>query len=237
MRQSSRVLINEPALQVLPSLAIAIGLNEAIFLQQIQYWLASSKHIHDRRKWVYNTTEEWAKQFPFWSESTIKRIVATLRDAGLLLTRNDLNQHPFDRTLWYSIDYEVLESVIPELSIVSSCDYATAHVDTDNTNRLPETTAAAAAARPTISEYVTAYERIWGLMISSPYIGEKIQEWEKKVTFEAWRYALEESAKSRKAGNWKYLEGILIRVEHEGVGLQTLAKEHRQVDFSIEEVV
>ena len=33
------LLISEPPLQVLPSLAVKIGLNEAIVLQQIHYWL------------------------------------------------------------------------------------------------------------------------------------------------------------------------------------------------------
>jgi hypothetical protein len=46
-RTTSRLLIHEPALQVLPSLAVAIGLNEAIFLQQLHYWLVSSKHEHE----------------------------------------------------------------------------------------------------------------------------------------------------------------------------------------------
>ena len=37
----SRLLINEPPLIVLPSLAKEIGLNEAIIVQQIQYWLSA----------------------------------------------------------------------------------------------------------------------------------------------------------------------------------------------------
>ena len=36
---SSKLLIDEPPLQVLPSLALKIGLNEAIILQQVHYWL------------------------------------------------------------------------------------------------------------------------------------------------------------------------------------------------------
>lgn len=240
IQQSSRVLINEPALQVLPSLAIAIGLNEAIFLQQVQYWLAGSKHVHDGRRWIYNTYEDWTKQFPFWSERTIKRIVDDLRNRDVLLTRSDLNQHPFDRTLWYSIDYEALDNEIGSLSIVTSPHNDRGQADTVYTNRLPETNAAAAggdAAKPEITDYVAAYQRIWGLMISSSYIGEQVQEWEKRVPIEAWIYALEESAKSRKIGNWKYLEGILQRVEQEGYKSQASTKQESQLDFSIEEVV
>lgn len=71
------------------------------------------------------------------------------------------------------------------------------------------------------SEFVAAYEHIWGLTVSSPYIGERITEWETRVTVEGWRYALEECVKGGKTGKWKYLEGILGRIEREGVGAST----------------
>lgn len=105
---SHRLLIHESPLQVLPSLAVAIGLNEAIILQQVQYWLTTSTHMYEGRRWVYNTIESWHKQFPFIGERTLRRTIDQLRDSGLLLTAN-FNQHKFDRTLWYSIDYNVLE--------------------------------------------------------------------------------------------------------------------------------
>lgn len=40
----SKLLIEEPPLQVLPSLAVTIGLNEAIIIQQIHYWLRDSRN-------------------------------------------------------------------------------------------------------------------------------------------------------------------------------------------------
>ena len=52
-------LINEPPLVLLPSLATAIGLNEALMLQQIQYWLSRSDKEIDGRYWIYNTYEAW----------------------------------------------------------------------------------------------------------------------------------------------------------------------------------
>ena len=51
----SKLLINESPLQVQPSLAMAIGLNEAIFLQQLHYWIGTSRFVRDGKKWVYNT--------------------------------------------------------------------------------------------------------------------------------------------------------------------------------------
>ncbi|MFA6851281.1 MAG: hypothetical protein WCS30_13135 [Selenomonadaceae bacterium] len=100
-------LINEPPLLVLPTLAVEVGLNEAIFLQQIHYWVSRSTHIIDGRSWVYNSLEEWRKQFPFWSARTIDRIVSNLCDKKILIT-GVFNQKAFDRTKWYTIDYDKL---------------------------------------------------------------------------------------------------------------------------------
>ena len=52
----SKLLIEDRPLMVLPRLAVAIGLHEAVFLQQLHYWLRSSKTLEaDGHKWVYNT--------------------------------------------------------------------------------------------------------------------------------------------------------------------------------------
>ncbi|HDE3362621.1 TPA: DnaD domain protein, partial [Staphylococcus aureus] len=40
----NKLLIDDYPIQVLPKLAELIGLNEAIVLQQIHYWLNNSKH-------------------------------------------------------------------------------------------------------------------------------------------------------------------------------------------------
>lgn len=107
----NKFLIEEYPLIVLPSLAIEIGLNEAIFLQHIHYWLGKSKHEHDGRKWTYNSIPEWQEQFPFWSESTIKRVISNLEKQKLLLSTSKYNKLAIDRTKWYSIDYDALESM------------------------------------------------------------------------------------------------------------------------------
>ncbi|MGS6422161.1 conserved phage C-terminal domain-containing protein, partial [Enterobacter hormaechei] len=53
-----------------PDLAYRIGLNEAIALQQVNYWLkeTTSGLERDGVRWIYNTNEQWVEQFPFWSE-------------------------------------------------------------------------------------------------------------------------------------------------------------------------
>lgn len=106
------LLISEPPLQVLPSLAKAIGLNEAIVLQQIQYWIALEQGIEkDGRRWIYNTVEEWQKQFPFWSSDTIFRAIKNLREKELLIAQA-LSDNRWNRTLYYSINYNNLQDCI-----------------------------------------------------------------------------------------------------------------------------
>lgn len=110
---SSSLLINEPPLQVLPRLAQNIGLNEAIVLQQIHYWISDkrSKTLIDERKWVYNTYAQWQEQFPFWSKDTIIRTIKSLKEKGLILIREgDVSTN---RLKYYSIDYQVLDSLTP----------------------------------------------------------------------------------------------------------------------------
>lgn len=94
---------------VLPTLAKEVGLNEAIFLQQLHYWLnGKGVKVRDGRRWLASTYEDWQEQFPFWNISTIKRIIRSLAKQGLLLKGN-YNETAFDRTIWYAIDYETLE--------------------------------------------------------------------------------------------------------------------------------
>jgi len=83
----NKLLLNEHPLIILPSLASAIGLNEAIFLQQLYYWLQKSSTLFDNKTWVYKTLKEWEKEFPFWSNSTIKRTIGSLKKRGVLLVK------------------------------------------------------------------------------------------------------------------------------------------------------
>lgn len=115
----SRALYNERPLLVPPTVAVKLGLNEAVFLQQLHFWLQGSGHKHDGRAWVYNTFEEWQKQMPFWSVRTIQRIVESLRKRGVVITTTEYNRLPMDKTLWYTIDYDRLDSVCDMLSLPS----------------------------------------------------------------------------------------------------------------------
>ena len=107
------LILDEHPLLVMPRLATLIGLNESIVLQQVHYWLKGKEQRQqdyiDGRYWVYNTYEQWQEQFPFWSIRTLKRIFTSLENSGFLLSANH-NKTGFDKTKWYSIDYNVLDA-------------------------------------------------------------------------------------------------------------------------------
>lgn len=107
---ANALLIQEPPLQVLPTLAQKIGLNEAIILQQIHYWLnpKHNKNIFEDRHWVWNTYEQWQQQFPFWGEKTIRRAISNLEDAGLL---DSFVTRDFRKLKYYTINYNRLEEL------------------------------------------------------------------------------------------------------------------------------
>ena len=86
-------------------------MNEAIVLQQVHYWLKNKEKNNqdyiDGHYWVYNTYKQWQTQFPFWHINTIQRTFKSLEKKGLLIVGN-YNKAGFDKTKWYSIDYNVL---------------------------------------------------------------------------------------------------------------------------------
>ena len=108
----TKLLINEHPLMVLPTLAEKIGLNEAIILQQIHYWLDPriNKNFRKGVYWVYNTYQEWERQFPFWSIRTIRRIITSLENQGLIIS-NQLEQNCGSNTKWYTINYQALSKL------------------------------------------------------------------------------------------------------------------------------
>ncbi|EPJ7319044.1 conserved phage C-terminal domain-containing protein [Enterobacter asburiae] len=107
-----------------PDLAYSIGLNEAIALQQVNYWLkeTTSGLERDGVRWIYNTTEQWLEQFPFWSESTLKRTFTRLKSLGVLKVEQ-LNKSQRDMTNYYTINYEseLLDEVKVTKSKSSNC--------------------------------------------------------------------------------------------------------------------
>ncbi len=111
--RSRQMLLDEPPLVVLPSLAVAIGLGQAIIVQQIHYWIAKKRmagpneEVDDKSDWVYNSYDEWKRQFPFFSTDHIRKMFNELERNGILVS-NNFNNVKSNRTKWYTINYEKL---------------------------------------------------------------------------------------------------------------------------------
>ncbi len=126
----SRLLMDEMPLQLLPTLATKVGLNEAIILQQMHYWLTSrhNKNFINNRHWVYNSYEDWHQQFPFWSKETIKRTIYSLERQKLILSCK-LREQRLDHRKWYTINYQEVEGV-------KLCNNRTGQIDTIDRSKM-----------------------------------------------------------------------------------------------------
>ncbi|MDY2793728.1 DUF6017 domain-containing protein [Peptostreptococcus porci] len=116
----SMYLFDEQPIIANKALARALGLNEALVLQQINYWIEinkkSGKNYHDEKYWTYNSIRAWQeKDFDYMSVDTVKRTFAKLEKAGYLLIGN-YNKDPRDKTKWYTINDEKLEELYLELN-------------------------------------------------------------------------------------------------------------------------
>lgn len=212
----SKLLLDESPILVLPSLATKIGLNESIFLQQLHYWLKDSNNIRDNHKWVYNTYEDWSEQFPFWSVSTIRRIITKLENLNLLII-GKYNKLKIDKTKWYRINYEMLEgmsspSVQNEQSEcsdwtdgLSNLNRPLPEITTENTTKKKEDDEEA----PASGENPFRFFEENGFGSIGGYISQKISTWcddlSDELVLEAMKIAVERGAKS-----WSYVEKILI---------------------------
>ena len=108
---STQLLIDEYPLIVLPSLVKAVGLEKAIVLQQVHYWMKKSTHERDGHLWIYNSYRAWAEQLSWMSEEAIRKHIKALEKRGLLVSAN-YNKLAMDKTKWYRIDYEALANLI-----------------------------------------------------------------------------------------------------------------------------
>lgn len=171
MNNSKSLLISEPPLQVIPSLAVALkNSDKAIILQQIHYWLQRSNNIVDGHRWVFNTAKGWQKQFPWITEKTVQRYLRDLCDRGLLITAN-YNKANFDRTKWYRIDYDVLDklgnsigTISPngkELSVPMEGDSQYQPIPIDYTENTHKNTNMVKSNNLTASDLKQEFEKLW----------------------------------------------------------------------------
>lgn len=171
MNNSNGLLISEPPLQVIPSLAVALkSSDKAIMLQQIHYWLLRSKNIVDGHRWVFNTVKGWHEQFPWLAEKTVQRYLKDLCDRKLLITAN-YNKANFDRTKWYRINYDALDKLTYSkgtdspngegLIVPLERDSLTQPIPIDYTLDYTENTNKVKSKNLTASDLKQEFEKLW----------------------------------------------------------------------------
>lgn len=222
----SKLLFDESPLVIQPSLAKIIGLNEAIVLQQIHYWLTrdkAGKEI-DGVRWIYNSLSDWKEQFPFWSESTIYRALKSLEEMHLLKIGN-FNQRKGDRTQWFTIAYDevaFIESGGDRNSIFQD-ETAKSHNGTSSSQdetTLPETSPEISSEtsqsldpprNPDDSGYGVFIKEISRRVRTlTPRIAEQAAElWDEYDDLEAHIFALDQTDKHASGFNLKYYEQCL----------------------------
>lgn len=88
------------------NIAERYGINAAIILQNMYYWIeknrANEKHFHDGYYWTYNSLKAFEELFPYMSTKQIRGALEKLEEEGIIVCGN-YNNSTYDRTKWYAI--------------------------------------------------------------------------------------------------------------------------------------
>lgn len=88
------------------NIAEKYGINAAIILQNMYYWIeknrANEKHFHDGYYWTYNSLKAFEELFPYMSTKQIRGALEKLEEEGIIVCGN-YNNSTYDRTKWYAI--------------------------------------------------------------------------------------------------------------------------------------
>jgi hypothetical protein len=105
-------LLDEPPINIYPSLAKRAGINKAAILQQLHFLLKITEKAHlqknyiDGEWWVYNTYAGWQREhFPWLSVRTVQRLFLELEKDGIIRSRLSPEDKD-DQTKYYTIVYE-----------------------------------------------------------------------------------------------------------------------------------
>ena len=85
--------------------AVQYGLDEAVMLHNLLFWLAKNKanssNIHDGKVWTFNSALALTELFPFWNQRKIARVLSSLEEQGAIES-GCYNKAGYDKTKWYS---------------------------------------------------------------------------------------------------------------------------------------
>lgn len=103
------------------NLAEIYGIKEAIIIHHFQHWIAVNKRLnrnfHEGRTWSYQTFEQIAAHFPYFTKEEVREILYKLCTGKSrkskkekyfepVLKKGNFNKTKFDRTTWYAFENE-----------------------------------------------------------------------------------------------------------------------------------
>lgn len=124
------------------NIAKKYGIEEAILLQHIYFWIeknkANEKHFYNGTYWTYSTKKALAVLFPYLTPRKIDYALNNLIENGLIIT-GYFNEKPTDRTLWYALTkmgYCILQNCEMENTKLENDNniYNNTNTNVENTN-------------------------------------------------------------------------------------------------------
>ena len=103
-------------------LAMQYGVEEAIFVHRIYWWVrnnrANNRNYIDGRYWTYDSMAALASKdvFGFWSKRQLERIIKSCKEKGLILIA-DYNTDRYIRPQWYTVTEEVMRFYEPNETV------------------------------------------------------------------------------------------------------------------------
>lgn len=136
VKHGSEFLAGDISVKIVPDdLAILIGVDQTMMLCQIDFWIQNHKddeHFRDGRYWIYESYDDWKKQFPYWGKTKIREIIRKLKEKGLIITGN-YNKMSGDNTKWYAVNYDLLDKMISQKKMIDNT-----HLSESDTGPLSE---------------------------------------------------------------------------------------------------
>ena len=116
----SKMLIDEAPVCFSRGLAQKIGLDKAIILQQLHFWIEinkrDGKNYYEDRYWAYSSLEQWIERdFCWWSKRKLITLFGELIELGLLI-KKQFKKQTLDCTNYYTINYDNLKKIDLEIT-------------------------------------------------------------------------------------------------------------------------
>lgn len=219
----SKLLIDDNPIPVLPKLAVAIGLHEAICLQQLHYWIMHVGpdgrrygKVADGARWIRNTIEDWTvNNFPFLTTNQVYRAFKNLEKQNFIISRKDLNKIGYDRTKWYTVNYPILHTRGMEIALMQNPSRASEDTIPETTSEITKENTVVVTDEQQRPNVFLVYEQEIGVL--TPMLSDELKDIEVEYPDGWFEKAVKEAKLSSSRISLKYVVKILDRWKAEGL--------------------